>query len=94
MNWLPSALSANASWQSQSGYLTSAATGAFGIRFNTVGAAGEFYADDLIVKRVLDPPSTAVKILAAKAGARGWLYADAAFDPNTAATYAVLFVGD
>ena len=45
-------------------------------------------------KRVLDPPSTAVKILSAKAGARGWLYADAAFDPNTAATYAVLFVGD
>jgi len=54
----------------------------------------EYYIDNYKQSRVTDPPSTAVKILSAKAGARGWLYSDASYDPNTAATYAVLFVGD
>jgi len=73
-------------------YGTETSGTAFGIKGRS--KTGAVNNDNISIKRVLDPPSTAVKILAAKAGARGWLYADANYDSNKAATYAVLFVGD
>jgi hypothetical protein len=78
----------------KTGYITGAYTASvyWGIWSSGTGISGTF--TDISFKRVLDPPSTAVKILAAKAGARGWLYADAAFDPNTAVNYSILYLGD
>jgi hypothetical protein len=52
----------------------------------TTGGAG--------IERVTDVVITGALILSSKAGSRGWLYKHASFDPRTAMTYKVFYIGD
>ena len=52
--------------------------------------------DDCSAKRVLDPPSTAVKIVSSDGSTRAWPWKHASFNPNDASgiTYKVFYTGN
>jgi hypothetical protein len=60
----------------------------------SAGDPVNFSASGNSLKKLTTPPATGVLLLSRKGGDRGWLYKHASFNPNSAITAKILYVGD